>query len=190
MSSRERISFEARVEPYPVAVPGPAVWLLGAHGGSGVSTLAQYWSFADDAQHQWPCGTDREVESPYVVVVCRETIQGLSSAHDLILEHRNRDLACELLGLVTVANAAGAPPKDVRQLRSIVTGAVQAHWSIGWHRFLASAARSSLPTWRALDGVPIQTKGAVIDVPEDVIAAGVGVVTAIQSSLPTLWSVQ
>ncbi|WP_350247531.1 hypothetical protein RBB84_12060 [Rhodococcus sp. D-6] len=190
MSSRERISFEARVEPYPVATPGPAVWLLGAHGGSGVSTLAQYWSFADDAKHQWPCGTDREVESPYVVVVCRENIQGLSSAHDLILEHRNRDLACELLGLVTVANAAGAPPKDVRQLRSIVTGAVQAHWSIGWHRFLASAARSSLPTWSALDGVPIQTKGAVIDVPEDVIAAGVGIVTAIQSSLPTLWSVQ
>ena len=190
MSTREHTSFDARVEPYPVAAPGPAVWLLGAHGGAGVSTLAQYWDFAEDAKHQWPCGTAREVESPYVVVVCRETIQGLSSAHDLILEHRNRGSACELLGLVTVANAAGAVPKDVRQRRAIVTGAVQAHWSIGWHRFLASAARSSLPTWRALDGVPVQAKGAVIEVPEDVIAAGVGIVTAIQSALPTLWSGQ
>lgn len=190
MSTRERTSFDARVDPYPVAPPGPAVWLLGAHGGAGVSTLAQYWEFADDAKYQWPCGDDREVESPYVVVVCRETIQGLSSAHDLILEHRRRELSSELLGLVTVANAAGPLPKDVRQLRAIVTGAVAAHWSIGWHRFLASAARSSLPTWRALDGVPIQTKGAVIEVPEDVIAAGVGIVTAIHSALPTLWSGQ
>lgn len=190
MTTRERTSVEVRVDPYPVAAPGPAVWLLGAHGGAGVSTLAQYWDFAEDARHQWPCGDARETESPYAVVVCRETIQGLSSAHDLILEHRNRGLACELLGLVTVANAPGQPPKEVRQLRSIVTGAVAAHWAIGWHRFLASAARSSLPTWRALDGVPIQTKGAVIAVPEDVIAAGVGIVTAIQSSLPALWSGQ
>lgn len=190
MSIRERTSVDARFDPYPVVAPGPAVWLLGAHGGAGVSTLTQYWDFADDAQHQWPCGTDRGVESPYVVVVCRETVQGLSCAHDLILEHRRRGLGCELLGLVTVANAAGDPPKDVRQLRSIVTGAVAAHWAIGWHRFLASAARSSLPTWRALDGVPVRTKGAVIAVPEDVIAAGVGVVTAIQSALPTLWSGQ
>ncbi|MDO1481623.1 hypothetical protein [Rhodococcus ruber] len=190
MSSRERISFEARGEPYPVTAPGPAVWLLGAHGGAAVSTLTQYWSFADDARHRWPCGDAREVESPYVVVVCRETIQGLSSAHDLILEHRHRNLACELLGLVTVAHAAEAPPKEVRQLRSIVTGAVQEHWAIGWHRFLASAARSSLPTWRALDGVPVRAKGAVIAVPEDVIAAGVGIVTALQFALPTLWSGQ
>ncbi|MDV6296506.1 DUF6668 family protein [Rhodococcus aetherivorans] len=190
MSIRERTSVEARVEPYPVTAPGPVVWLLGAHGGAGVSTLAQYWSFAGDAKRQWPCGNAREIESPYVVVVCRETIPGLSSAHDLILEHRNRGLACELLGLVTVANAPGQPPKEVRQLRSIVTGAVAAHWAIGWHRFLASAARSSLPTWRAPDGVPIRTKGAVIEVPEDVIAAGVGIVTAIQSSLPALWSGQ
>ncbi|AXY49329.1 hypothetical protein [Rhodococcus ruber] len=188
MSTRERTSVDARIEPYPMTAPGPAVWLLGAHGGAGVSTLTQYWDFADDAQHQWPCGDAREVESPYVVVVCRETVQGLSSAHDLILEHRHQGLACELLGLVTVANAAGPLPKDVRQLRSIVTGAVAAHWAIGWHRFLASAARSSLPTWRALDGVPVRTKGAVIAVPEDVIAAGVGVVTALQFSLPTLWS--
>ena len=190
MTTRERTSVEVRFDPYPVAAPGPAVWLLGAHGGAGVSTLAQYWSFADDARRLWPCGDARGTESPYVVVVCRDTIQGLSSAHDLILEYRNRGLACELLGLVTVANAPGPAPKEVRQLRSIVTGAVQQYWAIGWHRFLASAARSSLPTWRALDGVPIRTKGAVIAVPEDVIAAGVGIVTAIQSSLPTLWSGQ
>lgn len=188
--SRERISFDVHSAPITVVRPGPAVWLLGAHGGAGVSTLARYWDFAGDAGRQWPCGTDRETESPYVVVVCRETIEGLSNAHDLILEHRSRGLQCELLGLVTVANAAGERSKDVRQLREIVAGAVRSEWAIGWHRFLGSAARSSLPTWRALDGVPIQTKGAAIAVPSDVIAAGVGIVTAIQSSLPALWSGQ
>ncbi len=75
MTARERTSVDARIEPYTVPTPGPAVWLLGAHGGSGVSTLAQYWDFADDAQRQWPCGNAREIESPYAVVVCRETIQ-------------------------------------------------------------------------------------------------------------------
>ena len=188
--SREKISFAVHPEPIVDVRPGPAVWLLGAHGGAGVSTLARYWDFADDADRGWPCGTDRETESPYVVVVCRETIEGLGNAHDLILEHRDRGLECELLGLVTVANAAGEPAKDVRQHRAIVAGAVHHDWSIGWHRFLSSAARSSLPTWRAVDGVPIQAKGAVIEVPSDVIAAGAGIVTAIQRSLPTLWSGQ
>lgn len=186
MSTRDRSSLDVRTEPIDVVRPGPAVWLVGAHGGAGVSTLARYWDFAGDARHQWPCGTDRDVESPYVVVVCRETTEGLASAHDLILQHRDQGLRTELLGLVTVANTAGEPPKDVRQRRAIVAGAVHADWSIGWHRFLGSAARSSLPTWRAIDGVPIQTKGAAIEVPEDVIAAGVGIVTAIQDRLPEL----
>ena len=186
----ETITFDTRVEPLPVERPGPAVWLLGAHGGAGVSTLARYWDFAGDAGRAWPCGTDREVESPYVVVVCRETVEGLRAAHSLILQHRSEELCSELLGLVTVANAAGQLAKDVRQLREIVAGATKSDWAIGWHRFLGSAARSSLPTWRATDGVPIQTKGAAVAVPADVIAAGVGIVTAIQSSLPTLWSGQ
>lgn len=186
----EKTRFDARTEPQPVDRPGPAVWLLGAHGGAGVSTLARYWDFAGDAGREWPCGTDREVESPYVVVVCRETVEGLRAAHSLILQHRSEMLHSELLGLVTVANAAGHPAKEVRQLREIVAGATQSDWAIGWHRFLGSAARSSLPTWRATDGVPLPTKGAAVAVPSDVIAAGVGIVTAIQSSLPTLRSGQ
>lgn len=190
MSQRDSITLDVRSEPMDGVRPSPAVWLVGAHGGAGVSTLAHYWDFAGDARQQWPCGTDRERESPYVVVVCRETIEGLASAHDLILEHRNRGLQTELLGLVTIANTAGAAPKDVRQRRSIVAGAVHDNWSIGWHRFLGSAARSGLPTWRAIDGVPIQTKGAAIQVPADVIAAGIGIVTAIQDRLPDLWSTQ
>lgn len=190
MNIRDRAGLSVRSEPMDVVRPGPAVWLVGAHGGAGVSTLDRYWDFAADANRQWPCGNSREVESPYVVVVCKETTEGLSDAHHLILEHRDRALGSELLGLVTVANAAGAAPKAVRQQRTVVAGAVANLWSIQWHRFLGSAVRSSLPSWRPIDGVPIQTKGAAIEVPEDVIAAGVGIVTQIQKRLPELWSGQ
>lgn len=171
-----------RTEPFAVARPGPAVWLLGAHGGAGVSTLTHYLVFAGDSGRQWPCGTDREVESPYVVIVARETITGLKTAHELIVEHRERTLPCEVLGLVTVAGSQRID-KAVRQYRSVVTASVPQHWSIGWHRFLSSAALSGLPTWHPFDGMPPQTKKTVSAVPADVIEAGVGIVTAIQRSL-------
>ncbi len=69
MSQRDSITLDVRSEPMDGVRPSPAVWLVGAHGGAGVSTLAHYWDFAGDARQQWPCGTDRERESPYVVVV-------------------------------------------------------------------------------------------------------------------------
>ncbi|WP_072691483.1 hypothetical protein [Rhodococcus marinonascens] len=171
----------------PVDRPGPAVWLLGAHGGAGVSTLAHYLGFVGDSDRKWPCGNDVENESPYVLLVARETTDGLRKAHALITEHRERSLECELLGLITVA---GAPTldKSVRQYRDVVTSAAEAHWRIEWHKFLAAAALPALPRWHPQGGVPEQTKGTRAAVPTDVIAAGIGIVTAIQRALPHLRS--
>ncbi|WP_092808840.1 hypothetical protein [Rhodococcus globerulus] len=174
-------------EPIPVQRPGPAVWLYGAHGGAGVSTLTHYLSFAGDCERGWPCGNDVENESPYVVIVARETSDGLKAAHELIVDHHENGLASDLLGLITVASSPTLD-KSVRQYRDVVTspGSVSAHWSIGWHKFLAAASRPALPQWHPLDGIPEQTKGAAV--PTDVIAAGVGIVTAIQKSLPQLYN--
>jgi hypothetical protein len=172
--------------PMSVDRPGPAVWLMGSKGGAGVSTLAQWLSFTGDSDRQWPCGTDLEVESPYVVIVARETSDGLKAAHELIVRHKERELSSWLLGLVTVA-ASPTLDKSVRQYRDIVSAAAGAHWRIEWHKFLAAAALTALPRWHPLDGLPEQTKGTNA-VPTDVIAAGIGIVTEIQRSLPTLRS--
>lgn len=173
--------------PIPVDRPGPAVWLVAPHGGAGVSTLAHYLSFTGDSDRQWPCGNDVENESPYAVMVARETDDGLKKAHAMLMEYREKNLDCELLGLVTVASSPTLD-KSVRQYRDVVKTAAPAHWRIGWHRFLPAAGLSSLPRWHPLDGVPEQTKGARAAVPKDVIDAGVGIVTAIQRSLPHLRS--
>ena len=62
---------------------------MGAHGGAGVSTLAHYLSFTGDSDEQWPCGTDVENESPYVVMVARETDYGLKKAPGNVRELEN-----------------------------------------------------------------------------------------------------
>ena len=173
--------------PIPADRPGPAVWLLGAHGGAGVSTLAHYLSFTGDCERQWPRGNDIENESPYVVMVARETDDGLKKAHERLIQHREENLDCELLGLITVAHSPTLD-KSVRQYREVVESATAAHWRIDWHRFLPAASLPALPRWHPLDGVPEQTRGARGAVPKDVIDAGVGIVTAIQRSLPHLRS--
>jgi hypothetical protein len=179
----------AFTSPIPVSRPGPAVWLRGAHGGSGVSTLCRYLDFVGDSAQQWPCGNDVEVESPYVVLVARESDAGLRQAHAQIVAHYDKNIACELLGLITVA---GSPTldKSVRQYRDIVTTAVVEgggnHWRIGWHKFLAAADLGALPRWHPLDGVPeLSTRGRA-SVPPDVLTAGIGIVTAVQRRLPHL----
>ena len=173
--------------PIPADRPGPAVWLMGAHGGAGVSTLAHYLSFTGDSDEQWPCGTDVENESTYVVMVARETDYGLKKAHARLIQHREENLECELLGLITVANSPTLD-KSVRQYREVVKTATAEHWRIDWHKFLPATSLPALPRWHPLDGVPEQTKGARAAVPKDVIDAGVGIVTAIQRSLPHLRS--
>ncbi len=45
MSQRDSITLDVRSEPMDGVRPSPAVWLVGAHGGAGVSTLAHYWDF-------------------------------------------------------------------------------------------------------------------------------------------------
>ena len=160
---------------------------MGAHGGAGVSTLAHYLSFTGDCERQWPRGNDIENESPYVVMVARESDYGLKKAHERLIQHREENLDCELLGLITVAHSPTLD-KSVRQYRDVVKSATAEHWRIDWHKFLAATSLPVLPRWHPLDGVPAQTKGARASVPKDVIDAGVGIVTAIQRSLPHLRS--
>src|SRR5881409_1836800 len=65
-------------------VPGrpgtaPLLWLVGTHGGAGVTSLATSISFAGDAERRWPgqIGSAGEVDSPFVVLVARTHMSGL-----------------------------------------------------------------------------------------------------------------
>lgn len=167
----------------------PAVWLLGARGGVGVTTLTSFWAgWAADSRREWPCGNARSVESPYVVLVARETIDGLQAAHELLMQHGAAQLECEILGLVTVA-ASRDLPKPVRQYREIVTAAVESAggtvWTIGWHKHLPATDNRKLQSWHPYDGLPAANhRPSSAEPPADVIAAGAGIVTAVQQALP------
>lgn len=135
--------------------PAPVVWLLGAHGGAGVSTLEATWAPAGDSHRGWPAAE----EIPFTVVVARMHAAGLRAAHQLILQYQATDLGrARLLGLVTVAAAPGKPPVTLARRREIVAAAVAecggADWHIGWISGLLEAPPADLATWQPGDPPP------------------------------------
>lgn len=127
----------------------PAVWLVGAHGGAGTTTLATSWAPAAEAAGVWPAAD----KFPYVVLVCRSHLTGLERAHELALQAKG-GLAgkCRLLGVAVVADAPGKLPKKLRQKIDVV-GAVVSHlWHIPWIPDLRETELSVLPEWNPADG--------------------------------------
>ena len=124
--------------------PAPAVWLLGAHGGAGVSTLARVLAPAADCRRRWPGRFAGE--SPFVIVVARETVPGLCRALELLRQHA-AGLAgpCTLLGLLTVADRpAHRMPAPVRQTRRLAEALVTHEWRMGWIEQYPLTARVDL----------------------------------------------
>ena len=88
----------------------PAFWLVGAHGGAGVSALSSMIAPAGDAGRVWPAAD----ASPLCVVVSRSDVAGLEHAHDAILQAMAGDAGdCEVVGLVVVDATPGRWPKPV-----------------------------------------------------------------------------
>ena len=133
------------------------VWLVGAHGGAGVSTLAQMWQHAGDGGARWPGLT---TESPYTVLVARDTAAGLDAAHLALRQyHTEHDIPARLLGLILVAGGPGNRTSEVRRLRQTVTSLAGISWSIPWLdqllevpiKALATADPNTLPQKRGKD---------------------------------------
>lgn len=124
--------------------PAPVVWLLGAHGGAGVSTLERVWAPAGDSRHGWPAADT----PPFVAVVARMHTTGLEAAHRVIMQHRaGATSGCTLLGLVTVAAGPGKPDVSLSRRRELVAAAAGQSWHIGWVPELLSTDPASLATW-------------------------------------------
>ncbi|WP_194852780.1 hypothetical protein [Nocardia sp. SYP-A9097] len=171
--------------PVPGGGRAPLVWLLGVHGGAGASTLAHVLAPAADSYRRWPGGFDRE--SPFVVLVARETISGLTRAHDLLRQH-HAGLAgsCEVLGLVTVAARPGRIPVEIRRYREVVGSLAGQVWQMPWHEEWTLVEPDQLPVWSPGDQVPVQRKrkaDALQEVTTDVREIGSAIVAAAQDAL-------
>lgn len=127
----------------------PVVWLVGAHGGAGTTTLATSWAPAAEAGRVWPAAD----KYPYVVIVCRSHLAGLERAHELALQAKG-GLAgdCQLLGVAVVADAPVKLPKTLRQKIEVIGAAVSHLWEIPWLPALRETTLTELPEWNPQDG--------------------------------------
>ncbi|MDN5760454.1 MAG: hypothetical protein L0H59_18360, partial [Tomitella sp.] len=136
----------------------PAIWLLVAHGGAVLSTLAASWAPAADAQGGWPAG---DVE-PYTAVVTRTHLSGLARAHALLRQAAAGQIGrCQLVGLVTVADAPGRAPADIRHRLQVVRAAAPRTWHVPWidQMRLAAPEFDRLPQWAPGSDIPQRRRG-------------------------------
>ena len=94
------------------------VWLVGAHGGAGVSTIAGLINRVGDAGAALPIAGDGE--QARVVLVARESWTGLSAARDALTEWVGGRVPVRLEGLLLVAAQPGGAPKQLRELAELV----------------------------------------------------------------------
>lgn len=146
----------------------PAMWLLGAHGGAGVSTLEAMWAPAASSRRGWPAAD----AAPFVVVVARMHAAGLDAAHQLCLQHQAGQVGgCALLGLVTVAAAPGKPAVSLTRRRELVAAAAGTSWHIDWVPELLTATASELAQWQPGYTAPAVKRLAKPPHPTEVVPA-------------------
>ncbi|PPJ35879.1 hypothetical protein C5E45_23840 [Nocardia nova] len=152
---------------------------MGAHGGAGVTTLARLLAPAADCHRRWPGVMSGE--SPYVVLVARETAIGLAAADSLLRQH-HAGLAgtTVVVGLVTVAARPGRVPAPIRRDRQLYGELVANLWRIDWHEAWTTTTHEALPIWSPADvAAPSRRKDDLAAVPADVATLGRELMTAI-----------
>lgn len=111
--------------------PAPAVWVMGAHGGAGESTLCALLEGAVATDHAWPVREERGGQDA-VLLVCRSNAAGLRAAQLAAIEYGSGALPGSLAGLVVTADAPGRLPKTLTDQLRLVAGAVPHLWQMPW----------------------------------------------------------
>lgn len=107
---------------------GPRLWLVGAHGGAGTSTLARLCG-AGDAGQAWPVGSS----FTNVVVVARGNMSGLKAAQRAALQWTSGAVpSVNLVGVAFVADCSGREPRRLRDFRRFVSGGFPQAWFVPW----------------------------------------------------------
>lgn len=129
----------------------PLVWLVGAHGGAGVTSLAHAIAPFGDAGRQWPAHD----EHPWTIIVARTTRDGIEVAHDAALQAQAGNCGdCRVLGVVLVADAPGKTPKAVEQRITVLERVVPTIWRVDYQPAWRARLIKDLPQWSPLDDEP------------------------------------
>lgn len=110
-----------------------SLWVVGAHGGSGESTLAALDPSWQGAGHAWPELTTGHPAA--CVVVARTNVRGLLAARTALTQWAASGAgeSVRLLGLVLVADAPGKLPPPIRDLAKVVGGGAPRVWDVAWN---------------------------------------------------------
>jgi len=108
-----------------------ALWLVGAHGGAGETTLAGLVPAWQATGHSWPRA---DAAAPArAVIVARSNAAGLRAAQAAMRQWAAGLVpAVDVLGLVVLADAPGRLPRPLRDLLQVVSGGVPRTWSVPW----------------------------------------------------------
>jgi hypothetical protein len=124
-----------------------ALWVAGAHGGSGESRIADLIGGARATGHCWPVLQDGA--TPRVLLVCRADMRGLTAARGALTEWVSGAApAVDLLGVAVLADAPGKTPKPLRDFAAIVGGGAPRFWTLPWVEAWRLGDSATLPPAR------------------------------------------
>lgn len=124
-----------------------ALWITGAHGGSGESRLADLLDGARATGHCWPVPQDGS--APKLLLVCRADMRGLTAARSALTQWASGAApAVDLLGLAVLADAPGKTPKALRDFTAIVGGGAPRLWTLPWVEAWRHEDTPSVPSAR------------------------------------------
>lgn len=105
--------------------------VVGAHGGSGETTLAALAADWGAGEHAWPQAAGTSVVP--VIVACRTHASGLNAARLAAQQWASGAVpSVQLLGLVAIDDAPGKLPKALRDLLKVTAGGYPRLWRIPW----------------------------------------------------------
>ena len=109
---------------------GPRLWIVGAHGGSGETTLASLHEAWLPACHCWPQGP---AGTSGCILTARTSADGLLAAQSTLAQWAASGAgSARLLGLVLIADAPGKLPRPLRELADVVSGGAPRLWMMPW----------------------------------------------------------
>lgn len=101
-----------------VAVSGPGLYVMGAHGGAGASTLAHLLGVGETGRC-WPVAEGGGVR---VLVCARTSAAGIRAAQDLAVSWGGLAGGSALAGVVWVPDQPGRLPRSLKEQVSLISG--------------------------------------------------------------------
>lgn len=113
--------------------PTATLWVVGAHGGAGETSIAALNPAWEATDHAWPTPSELAARCPSVLVA-RTHAAGVRAAQKALTQWASGALGhnTQLLGLVLVADAPGRIPKPLRELAAHVSGGAPRTWHVSW----------------------------------------------------------